>query len=165
MKQKKMLAFLMVFIMLFATGCHTGSAFNWPPSKNLDKYESKDAAYEAVWGEMVDFYGEYLQGELTFDEQTMINFPAIDRAKVFWITSGVHFHSIDWCYGLEGDIADTGDDEIFHGSSSDAVLEGMTACTKCVGTDPLPRLKEAIWGDAKHKAEKKAQQEAESSEE
>ena len=165
MKHKRMLALLLVCVMILATGCHTGDAFNMPPAKKLDKYESKEAAYEAVWGEMVDFYGEYLQGELTFEEQTMINFPAIDRSNVFWITSGVHFHSIDWCYGLEGDIADTGDDEVFSGSSSKAVIEGMTACSKCVGTDPLPRLKEAIWGDAKHKAEKKAQQEAESSEE
>ncbi len=161
MKQKRLLALVLACMMLFATGCHAGDAFNWPPSKDLDKYESKDAAYEAVWGEMVDFYGEYLQGELTFEEQTMINYPAIDRAKVFWISSGVHFHSIEWCYGLEGDIADTEDDEIYSGSSSKAVIEGMTACTKCVGTDPLPRLKEAIWGDAAHRADKNAEAESE----
>lgn len=161
MKHKRILALLMVGVMLFATGCHAGEAFNMPPNKKLSKYESKEAAYEAVWGEMVDYYGEYLQGELSFEQQTMINFPAVDRAKVYWITSGVHFHSIEWCYALEGDIADTEDDEILHGSSSEAVLNGMTACTKCVGTDPLPRLREAIWGDAKHRDEKKAQEEAE----
>lgn len=161
MRQKRLLAILLVCVMLFSTGCHAGSAFNLPPAKKLSKHESKEAAYEAVWGEMVEFYGEYLQGELTFEQQTMINYPAVDRSKVYWISSGVHFHSIDWCYALEADIVDTGDDEIRSNSTSKAVIEGMSACTKCVGTDPLPRLKEAIFGDAKSRAEKNAQEEAE----
>ena len=161
MKQKRLLAALLACMMLFATGCHSSEAFKWPPSKDLDDYESKEAAYEAVWGEMVDYYGEYIEGELTFDEQTMVNFPAVDRSKVFWIDSGVFYHSITWCYGLEADIEDTGDDEIMSGSSSKAVIAGMTACSKCIGTDPLPRVKEAIWGDAKTKAEKAAEAESE----
>lgn len=160
MKQKRFPAIFLFFLLLFFTGCHAAEAFSWPPSKNLDDYDSKEAAYEAVWGDMASYYGGYIEGELDFDQQSMVHYPAIDRSKVFWIESGVHFHSIAWCYGLEADISDTGDDEILHGSSSKSVLSGMTACSKCVGTDPLPRLRKAFFGDAKTRDEKKASQEA-----
>jgi len=159
MQQKRFLALFLSCTLLLATGCHAKEAFSWPPSKDLDDYDSKEAAYEAVWGDMEDYYGEYIEGELDFDQQSMVHYPAIDRSKVFWIESGVHFHSIEWCYGLEADIADTGDDEILHGSSSKSVIAGMTACSKCVGTDPLPRLRKAFFGNAKTKDEKNAEQE------
>ena len=151
MKQKRFLTACLAFTMLFLSGCHAGEAFTVPPSKDLDKYESKEAAYEAVWGDMVDYYGEYLDGELSFEQQSMINYPAVDRSKVYWIDSGVHYHSITWCYSLEGDIEDTEDDDIQHGSTSKAVIEGMTACSICCGTDPLPRLRKALFGDAKQR--------------
>lgn len=151
MKQKRFLTACLAFTMLCLSGCHAGEAFGVPPSKDLDKYESKEAAYEAVWGDMVDYYGEYLDGELSFEQQSMINYPAVDRSKVYWIDSGVHYHSITWCYSLEGDIEDTEDDDIQHGSTSKAVIEGMTACSICCGTDPLPRLRKAIFGDARQR--------------
>ena len=161
MKQQRFLAAFLTCTMLLSTGCYASEAFEWPPSKDLDDYESKEEAYETIWGDMVDYYGEYIEGELSFDQQTLVHYPAVDRSKVYWIESGVHFHAMPWCYGLEADISDTGDDDIQHNSSSKAALAGMSACSKCIGTDPLPRLKEAIWGDAKVRDAKKAAKEAE----
>ncbi len=157
MKKQQLLSGLLACITLLSVGCGSSDGSGiLPPSKNLDAYESKEAAHQVIWGELEEYEGEVVWGELTIDQQSLVHYPAVDRSKVYWIDSGDYFHAMTWCYGLEKDIEDTGDSDVKHASSSKAVLEGTTACSKCVGTDPLPRLRKLFFGTVKDRDEEAA---------
>lgn len=113
--QKKPLLILIVTIfILISTAC--SNSYNNPDTP------------EEVWGDLVEQEGGYVWDTLSKDQQELINYPKLDKDKVYWVSNGKSYHSIEWCYTLSKS------SNIMSGTLEEALENGKAdPCSKCVG--------------------------------
>lgn len=88
-----------------------------------------DSRVEDTWGELEEENGgELVYDTLTEEQQDLVNYPELDKSKVYWTPNGKCYHSVDWCYTLAES------EDIRCGTLEEAIAEGKSdPCSKCVG--------------------------------
>ncbi len=115
--KKYALSLLIVMVILTSSAC----------SSTKDTYDSPDTP-EEVWGDLIEQEGDYVWNTLTAKQQELINYPDLDKNKVYWVSNGKSYHSIEWCYTL------LKSENIVSGSIDKAINNGKSdPCSKCVG--------------------------------
>jgi len=83
---------------------------------------------QEIWGDLVESEGGYVWDTLTPEQQNMVNYPKLNKDKVYWTTNGKSYHSVDYCYTLSRSKV------IHNGTLEKAMSLGKyDPCSKCVG--------------------------------
>lgn len=84
--------------------------------------------FESTWGKLIELNnGELIYETLTPTQQSLVNYPKLDKRKVYFVKDGTSYHSVDWCYTLDNVTT------LYYNNIDVAVFKGMEPCSKCVG--------------------------------
>ena len=81
-----------------------------------------------IWGDLVKSEGGYVYNTLTSEQQSLVNYPKLNKDKVYWTPNGKSYHAVDYCYTLSRSKI------ILNGTLERAMSLGKyDPCSKCVG--------------------------------
>ena len=82
---------------------------------------------QEIWGDLVEREGGYVYNTLIPEQQNLVNYPKLDKSKVYWTPNGKSYHAVDYCYTLSRS------KEIISGTLERAFSLGKyDPCSKCV---------------------------------